>query len=130
MSREKASDLILRSRLKLERIRCGHIDHGLINHMAQVCIISSYIASTGHGRIPQARFDMVEQALGQTLIDFDLTGTWHEPNAVLLEGLTDVVNEYDRMLCTVRLELFAKASHYLDRMMITTATEENSNHQT
>ncbi|WP_321816982.1 MULTISPECIES: hypothetical protein [unclassified Paraburkholderia] len=47
----------------------------------------------------------------------DATGEWDELPATLVEGLTEAVNEYDAMLSTVRLELFARASDYLDRLI-------------
>lgn len=49
-------DLILRTRLFLERAHRGEIERGVINHLAQVCIIGGYIARAGHGRIPHERF--------------------------------------------------------------------------
>jgi hypothetical protein len=124
MPRDRASDLILHSRLFLERARSGDIDRGLINHLAQVCLISEYVARAGHGRLPPESFEMVEQQLAQLLLDFDATGTWSKPSARLLEGLTDVINEYDRMLGTVRLEIVAKASDHLDRVMEIAASGE------
>jgi hypothetical protein len=124
MPSDRASDLILRSRIFLERARNGDIDRGLINHLAQVCIISGYVARTGHGRLPPEAFELVEQQLARLLLDFDATGTWSKPSARLLEGLTDVINEYDRTLGTVRLEIVAKASDHLDRLMEIAASGE------
>ncbi|MFP3709999.1 hypothetical protein SB783_38980 [Paraburkholderia sp. SIMBA_009] len=122
MARHRASELILRTRLMLERARHSDIDQGLINHLAQVCIISGHIARAGHGLIPPARFDWVEQELAQTLLAFHESGAYGALPAPLLDGLTEVVNEYDRMLGTVRLELFAKASDYLDQLMTIAAS--------
>ena len=122
MARDRASDLILKTRLFLERARRGEIERGVINHLAQVCILSGHIARAGHGRLPPEQFDRVEQALMQTLLEFDESGASGSLSASLLGGLTDVVNEYDRMLGAVRLELFAKASDYLDHLVAVAAS--------
>jgi hypothetical protein len=61
------------------------------------------------------------------LIDFDKTGIWGALPHRLIAGLKGVVNEYDRMLGAVRLEIFAKASDYLDHLMIR-AADETSGH--
>lgn len=123
MARDKATDLILRTRLVLERIRRRDIDRGAINHMAQICILSGYIARAGHGRISPDRIEEVEQHLAQALLAFNRTGEIDGFSAALVESLTVVVNEYDRMLRNVRLELFAKASDYLDRLIALAANE-------
>jgi hypothetical protein len=123
MARDRASDLILRTRLFLERALNGDIDRGLINHFAQVCILSRYVARAGYARLPAEQFDAVETELAQALIDFDKTGIWGALPDRLLAGLKSVVNEYDRMLGVVRLEIFAKASDYLDHLMLRAADE-------
>jgi hypothetical protein len=123
MDRDRASDLILRTRLLLERALRGDIDRGLINHFAQVCILSRYVARAGYAKLPAEHFDAVETELAQELIGFDKTGSWGELPEKLLAGLRSVVNEYDRMLGAVRLEIFAKASDYLDHLMVRAADE-------
>ncbi|MFC0696233.1 hypothetical protein [Paraburkholderia humisilvae] len=124
MPRNQASDLILRTRLFLERIRSGHIERGLVNHLAQVCIISGFVARAGHGRLGAETFDAVEQQLARLLLDFDETGRWGDVSDLLLDGLTQMVNEYDRMLGTIRLEILAKASDHLDRLVAISANAE------
>ncbi|CAG9191655.1 conserved hypothetical protein [Paraburkholderia tropica] len=123
MARDKATDLILRTRLVLERIRRRDIDRGAINHMAQICILSGYIARAGHGGVCPDRIEEVEQHLAQALLAFDGSGEIDGFSAALVDALTEVVNEYDHMLATVRLELFAKASDYLDRLIALAANE-------
>ncbi|MFP3708534.1 hypothetical protein SB783_31430 [Paraburkholderia sp. SIMBA_009] len=123
MAHDKATDLILRTRLVLERIRRRDIDRGAINHMAQICILSGYIARAGHGRVSPDRIEEVEQHLAQALLAFEETGEIDAFSAALVESLMEVVNEYDRMLRTVRLELFAKSSDYLDRLIALAANE-------
>ncbi|WP_321969053.1 hypothetical protein [Paraburkholderia tropica] len=123
MARDKASDLILRTRLVLERIRRRDIDRGAINHMAQICILSGYIARAGYGRVCPDRIEEVEQHLAHALLAFDGSDEIDGFSAALVEALTEVVNEYDHMLATVRLELFAKASDYLDHLLALAAKE-------
>ncbi|WP_321955333.1 hypothetical protein [Paraburkholderia bannensis] len=124
MGRDRASDLILRTRLLLERALRGDIDRGLINHFAQVCILTGYVARAGYAKLPPGHVDAVEVELAQALIDFDETGVWGGLSDKLIAGLRDVVNEYDRMLGAVRLEVFAKASDYLDHLMARVANEK------
>jgi hypothetical protein len=124
MPRDRAADLILRTRLFLERIRSGHVERRLLTHLAQVCIISGFVARAGHGRLGTETFDAAERQLGRLMLDFEETGTWNEVPEPLLDDLTRVVNEYDRMLFTVRLEILARASDYLDRLMEIAARQE------
>ncbi|WP_321958119.1 hypothetical protein [Paraburkholderia bannensis] len=124
MGRSRASYLILRTRLFLERALRGDIDRGLINHFDQVCILSRYVTRAGYAKLPAEHFDTVETELAQALIDFDKAGIWAELPDKLLAGLRSVVNEYDRMLGVVRLEIFAKASDYLDHLMVRAADKK------
>ncbi|CAB3774628.1 hypothetical protein [Paraburkholderia humisilvae] len=124
MPRQRASDLILRTRLFLERIRSGHVERMLINHLAQVCIIGGLVTRAGHGRLETQTFDTLQRQLVELLLEFDETGVWRELPDALIDGLTRVVNEYDRMLATVRLEVLARASDHLDRLLAIPTTEE------
>jgi hypothetical protein len=117
MARDKASDLVLRSRLVLERVRSGYIDRNLANHLAQVSILSRFVTRNGHGELPAEAFDAIEAQLARLVLDFDQTGQWATLSESLLSDLTAIVNEYDRILGTVRLELLAKASAHLHRLM-------------
>jgi hypothetical protein len=119
MPRNRASELALRTRLLLERLLRDDTDRGSINHLAQVCIVSSYVARAGYSALPPEYFEAVEEELAQALKDFDETGVWCKFSRESLASLTDVVNEYDRMLSRVRLELFAKAKDHLDRLIVT-----------
>lgn len=88
MARDKATDLYLRARLVLERIRRRDIDRGAINHMAQICILSGYIARAGHGRSSPDRIEEVEQHLAQALLAFDGSGEIEGFSAALVEALS------------------------------------------
>ncbi len=116
MGHDRASNLILRTRLFLERALRGDVDRGLINHFAQVCILTRYVARAGYARLPTEHFDAVEAELAQALNDFHTTGNWGELSDRLLAGLRSVVNEYDRMLGAVRLEIFVNADSILPRL--------------
>ena len=43
------------------------------------------------------------------------TGTWNVPEA-LIDGLTAVINEYDRQMCITRMEIVVRASDHLYRL--------------
>jgi hypothetical protein len=57
MGRDRASNLILHTRLFLERALRGDIDRGLINHFAHVCILSRYVARAGYATLPKTRME-------------------------------------------------------------------------
>ncbi|MCG5077429.1 hypothetical protein [Paraburkholderia tagetis] len=123
MARKEASALILRTRLNLERLRSGETDRSLINHLLQICLIASFVTRAGYGQLAIDQLDRVERELGELLVEFDDTGSC-ECRDTQMEGITQVVNEYDRMLGAVRLEIFARASDHLDRLMAAAANEE------
>jgi len=126
MSRQGASALVLRSRLVLERLRNGETDRALIDHLSQIVIITGFVTRTGYGKLDMEKIDRVEQGLAQVLTDLDDIGSWNVPGSLIGE-LTEVVNEYDRVLGAVRLEIFAKASDHLERLM-TAALNEKLTH--
>ncbi|MCP3713464.1 hypothetical protein M3I54_42645 [Paraburkholderia sp. CNPSo 3274] len=114
MPRHEASDLALRARIALERLRNGEADRSLINLVSQVAIITSFIARAGHGQLDIAEIERVERDLGELLSDADRTGVWHVPES-LIAGLTTVINEYDHQLCVTRMEIVVRASDHLEK---------------
>jgi hypothetical protein len=116
MRRSEALNLALRTRIALERLRNGEADRSLINHLSQVAIITGFIARAGYGKLDIEEIDRVEQGLGQIIIDADHNGTWSVPDS-LIDNLTAVVNEYDRVLGETRMEIVARASDHLERLM-------------
>ncbi|EEA04287.1 hypothetical protein BH160DRAFT_0460 [Burkholderia sp. H160] len=51
MPRKEASDLVLRARIALERLRNGEVDRSLINLVSRVIIMASFITRAGHGKL-------------------------------------------------------------------------------
>jgi hypothetical protein len=116
MPRKEASDLALRARIALERLRNGEADHSLINLVSQIIIIVSFITPAGHGKLDISDIERVERDLGEGLLEVKRTATWTVPDT-LIEGLTIVVNEYDRQICMTRMEIVARASNHLGKLV-------------
>ncbi|MEM5426762.1 hypothetical protein [Paraburkholderia ferrariae] len=115
MPRKESSDLALRARIALERLRSGEADRSLVNLLSQVIIITSFITRAGHGKLEIGEIERVEHGLGDVLVQADRTGAWTVPES-LIDGLTAVVNEYDRQLCVTRMEIVVRASDYLGKL--------------
>ncbi|MFT0172075.1 hypothetical protein ACLKMY_24210 [Paraburkholderia mimosarum] len=126
MPRRQSSDLALRARIALERLRNGEADRSLINLVSQVTIIAGFITRAGHGKLDIADIERVERELGAVLVEADRTGTWDVPER-LIEGLTAVINEYDRQLCVTRMEVIARASDHLGKLVNLAARDARTN---
>ena len=116
MPRKEASDLALRARIALERLRHGEADRSLLNLVSQITIIASFITRAGHGKLNIADIERVERGIGEVLLEADRTGIWNVSES-LIEGLTAVVNEYDRQLCVTRMEIVVRASDHLGKLV-------------
>ena len=125
MSRSEASNLALRTRIVLERVRNGEADRSLVNHLTQIVLITAFITRAGFGRLDVDFIDRVEKSLGQVLLEADRTEQWNIPTALISE-LTAVVNEYDDQLAVTRVEIVARASAHLDRLMVLAARQSAS----
>ncbi|WP_156992250.1 hypothetical protein [Paraburkholderia oxyphila] len=125
MARKEAATLILRTRLNLERLRSGETDRPQINHLLQICFITAFVTRAGYGQLAIELFGRVERELGELLVEFD-EAQRYACRDTLVEAITQVVNEYDRMLGAVRLEIFARASDHLERLMAAAANDEPS----
>ena len=126
MPRRQSSDLALRARIALERLRNGEADRSLINLVSQATIIAGFITRAGHGKLDIADIERVERELGAVLVEADRTGTWDVPER-LIEGLTAVINEYDRQLCVTRMEVIARASDHLGKLVDLAARDARTN---
>jgi hypothetical protein len=122
MPRQEASDLVLRARIALERLRNGEADRSLINLVSQVTLIASFITQAGHGKLDSEVIEAVQHGLEDILLLADNTGTWNVP-AMLIDGLTAVINEYDRQICVTRMEIVVRASDHLERLAHRAARE-------
>jgi hypothetical protein len=126
MPRNEASDLALRARIALERLRNGEADRSLINLVSQVAIITSFISRAGHGQLDHAEIEHVERDLGKLLSEADHTGVWHVPES-LIAGLTTVINKYDRQLRVTRMEIVVRASDHLGKLVDLAARDTRTN---
>jgi hypothetical protein len=126
MPRKDASDLALRARIALERLRNGEADRSLINLVSQVAIVAGFITRAGHGKLDIADIERVARGLGAVLAESDRTGIWNVPE-VLVEGLTAVINEYDRQLCVTRMEIVVRASDHLGQLVDFAARDVHTN---
>ncbi|WP_343676612.1 hypothetical protein [Paraburkholderia heleia] len=116
MPRNEAADLALRARIALERLRNGEADRPLINLVSQVVIIAGFITRAGHGKLDIGAIECVERGLGEVLAGADSSGVWNVSDS-LIEGLTTVINEYDRQLCVTRMEIVVRASDHLGKLV-------------
>ncbi|MEM5300025.1 hypothetical protein VSR82_37985 [Burkholderia sp. JPY481] len=116
MPRKEASDLVLRARIALERLRSGEVNRSLINLVLQITVIASFIARAGYGKLDINVLESVKRGLEDIVVDADNTGTWNFPEG-LTDDLTAVINEYDRQLCVTRMEIVVRASDHLDRLV-------------
>lgn len=116
MPHKEATDLALRARIALERLRNGEADRPLINLVSQVVIIAGFITRAGHGKLDIGEIERVERGLGDVLAEADSSGMWNVPE-LLVEGLTTVINEYDRQLCVTRMEIIVRASDHLGKQV-------------
>lgn len=80
-------------------------------------ILTRFVRQAGHGDLDIAILDEVETTLGALLLDFDETGKWSAASDRLIANLIAAVNEYDRLLGMVRMEVLVKGSAYLDRLV-------------
>ncbi|MGF6658502.1 hypothetical protein QF000_000146 [Paraburkholderia atlantica] len=115
MPRKQASDLVLRARIALERLRNGERDRPLINVVLQVTIITSFITRAGHGKLDIEFLENVKRGLEDIIVEADNSGRWSVPRE-LIDDLTAVINEYDRQICVTRMEIIVRASNYLDKL--------------
>ncbi|CAM2161364.1 Fis family transcriptional regulator [Paraburkholderia sacchari] len=126
MPRKESSDLALRARIALERLRNGEADRSLVNLLSQVVIITSFITRAGHGRLDIAEIERAERGLGEVINQADRTGLWNVPES-LIDGLTVAVNEYDRALSVTRMEIVVRASDYLGKLVGRVAHDTRTN---
>ncbi len=116
LPRREASNLALRTRIMLERLRNGDTDRALLQHLFQVMVLTAFVARAGFGQLDAGEIDRVQQAVGQLFVEEELVDSPTVPDALMLD-ITAVVNEYDRQLMSTRLEILARARDYLDGLM-------------
>lgn len=108
--------MVLRVRLCLERLRGGETSRQLLNALAEVTLIASFVTQAGHGDLPMDFLKRTEHDLAAVLLRTEASGDREVPEG-LIEALTRVVNEYDRQLSKVRLGVIAAACRRLEHLM-------------
>jgi len=111
-----ADRLSLRFRLALERTLQGQADLAAMQCLLEVTLLTSFLGEDGFSLIKEQITDNAEVALYQILG----SPTPHQ-NFVLtakaLEDLTIIVNEHDRQLREIRLEVLLKATARLEKLV-------------
>jgi hypothetical protein len=114
MDKASADQISLRFRMALELIRQGHADGSAVQCMSQVTLLTRMIADAGHGHVDDAVLSACEKGLTRVIALNTEQGEWAF-DAGLLSNLTLVVNEHDRQLREVRLQVLVVASDTLER---------------
>jgi len=111
-----ADRLCLRFRLALEAAIQGRADLTTTQCLLEVTLLTSFVGEDGFSLIDEQITDDAETALYQSLER--ATNTRNIVlNAKTLENLTIIVNEHDRQLRELRLEVLLKASARLERLI-------------
>lgn len=116
MERAAANDIMLHCRLALETIRQGRGDKENAYCIAQAVLLTRHLTLAGYGRLDSTHLENVEHELWALLDHGRDTGNWVFADSVI-EDLTTVVNEYDRLLRETRLQAVVDASEWLDRVI-------------
>lgn len=110
----EAVQLVLRTRVVLERVRAGESERALIGHLLEITAITGFITQAGYGKLDVALVHDVRRDLAHVLACFDEAGRRGIDDS-LIDRITSVVNEYDRMVGAVRLEVLMRACDHLER---------------
>ena len=116
MERAAANEIMLHCRLALEAIRQGRGDKASAHCLAQAVLLTGHLTHAGYGDLKVEWLDETERALLSQIGHGGATSEWHFHDS-LIEDLTAVVNEYDRILSVTRLQAVVEASEWLDRVL-------------
>ncbi|QGZ64587.1 hypothetical protein [Paraburkholderia acidisoli] len=114
MPRDEVDRTVLFTRIGLQRLRNGERVRGLVDQIAEVVVFTTLVTKAGYGTLTPSFLKSVEDRLIDVLFDAAASA---ESNVApsLLEDATVVVNEYDRLLQTTRLEVVVQAFNGLKR---------------
>lgn len=115
MPRAMADELVLPVRLAPELIRKGHPDRTSACGMANALLMVGFLAESGHARLDSDFLGRIEQCLLDAF-DFDAGAEKVGFDAELIEALTKIVNEYDRLMCKTRLQAIVEANEKFQRL--------------
>jgi hypothetical protein len=112
MERTAADRIALPVRVALESIRRGHTERDVLVCLSEVVLMTGFLTEAGHSKLDQSMLDDVEKQLLATLDNAKSSnGTAVEPK--LVEALTAIVNEYDRVLRESRFLAIVEANERL-----------------
>lgn len=121
MDRATADQVSLRFHMAFEAIRQGRADGPSLQCMAQVALLTSFITDAGYGQLDEAVLAACEDGL-RRLVN---TAPAHDElkfDEDLLSNLALVINEHDRQLREVRLQVLVEASELLEKRLATAAS--------
>lgn len=114
--RAESANLVLRTRIALERLRGGEVSSELVHQLSQVALLTNLITEAGHGLLDINFLERVGDGLAGVLLEADRSGTWQISESMIVD-LATVVNEYDRLLTQTRLSEIARASERLEQLI-------------
>ncbi|WP_321935327.1 hypothetical protein [Paraburkholderia sp. J8-2] len=112
MERSAANKLVLPIRLALETLRRGRGRRDAIFSMVEVTLLVGFLIEAGDSVISKETVDSAERRLHRALEDLGGSDGM-ELDPELVETLTVVVNEYDRVLREARLISILEANERL-----------------
>ncbi len=116
LPRRTADTMSLQCRLALENVRCQRATRADAICMAQVLLLTVYLAEDGFCRLDLSSLRELERDLLALLDQGSSTDEWNFAHH-LIEPMTRVVNEHDRHLREVRLSAMLAAKDRLERVV-------------
>jgi len=112
--------MAIRFRIALESIRQGRCDAVAAHCMVEIVFLTRHISEAGYGLISPTVFDDTEDALCAVFRLYQATGKW-TLELLLIDQLTDVINEHERQLRETRLQIIVNATTHLNRLIETSS---------
>lgn len=113
MSSATADSLVLPVRIALESIRSGYMTREAVVTLSGVARLTGFLTAEGHGVLQRGLLDAAERRLLDALNDVEATSA---PEPDLIEALTMIVNEYDRLMRECRLLAIVRANEHCERI--------------
>ena len=115
MPRTEADTLSLHAHCALQALRDGHGWMAGTQSLAEVLILTAYVAEAGYGQITREAWLQSELAINGAFAEGQATGVWKLDDASC-EQLAGVVCVHDAQLHNTPLGILAAASERLERL--------------
>ena len=115
MPRPEADRLSLHAHCALQALRDGHGWMAGTQSLAEVLILTAYVAEAGYGQITREAWLQSESAINAAFAEGQATGVWKLDDASC-EQLAGVVCVHDVQLHNTPLGILAAASERLERL--------------